>query len=217
MAASGNDEATVVIIKKVKKVVGGGHHGGAWKVAYADFVTAMMAFFLLLWLLNATTDEQKKGIAEYFSPVTSFNPESVSENPSGSDGVMGGRSMISEGALEHDTSPIGITVALPGSKAESDAKSEQPDDGTKEGQRVAEETEAAERAVDRAEVDRLARELEQERFAQAEAELRQALESVPDLSDFAKNLVIRSEEHTSELQSLMRISYAVFCLKKNKK
>ena len=48
-----------VIIKRKKKVVGGGHHGGAWKVAYADFVTAMMAFFLLMWLLNATTEQQR--------------------------------------------------------------------------------------------------------------------------------------------------------------
>src|SRR5215813_4950801 len=56
------------IIKRVKKVAGG-HHGGAWKVAYADFVTAMMAFFLLLWLLNAVTEEQKKGIAAYFRPT----------------------------------------------------------------------------------------------------------------------------------------------------
>ena len=57
-----------IIVKKVKKVEGG-HHGGAWKVAYADFVTAMMAFFLLLWLLNAVTEEQKKGIANYFRPT----------------------------------------------------------------------------------------------------------------------------------------------------
>ena len=57
-----------IIIKKVKKVSGDGHHGGAWKVAYADFVTAMMAFFLLMWLLNATTEDQRKGIADYFSP-----------------------------------------------------------------------------------------------------------------------------------------------------
>src|SRR3546814_15656958 len=109
---------------------------------------------------------------------------------------MGGRSMISEGALEHDTSPIGITVALPGSKAESDAKSEQPDDGTKEGQRGAEETEAAERAGDRAEVDRLAREMEQERFAQAEAELRQALASAPELRDVAKHPVNQQNPRT---------------------
>src|SRR5215471_12766157 len=57
-----------IIIKRIKKS-GGGHHGGAWKVAYADFVTAMMAFFLLLWLLNAVTEEQKKGIAQYFRPT----------------------------------------------------------------------------------------------------------------------------------------------------
>lgn len=49
----------IIVIKKIKKVAGG-HHGGAWKVAYADFVTAMMAFFLLLWLLNVTTKEQKR-------------------------------------------------------------------------------------------------------------------------------------------------------------
>jgi chemotaxis protein MotB len=188
--AANSDEATVVIIKKVKKVVGGGHHGGAWKVAYADFVTAMMAFFLLLWLLNATTEEQKKGIAEYFSPVTTFTPDSVSESPSGAGGVMGGRSMTSEGAMVNDTSPVGITVALPGSKEDSEAQTEQPADGTKDSQQLAEEEEAPDQAVDRAEVDRLARELEEERFAEAEADLRQALESVPDLSDFAKNLVI---------------------------
>ncbi|MAM39621.1 MAG: flagellar motor protein [Erythrobacter sp.] len=57
-----------IIVKKVT-IVEGGHHGGAWKVAYADFVTAMMAFFLLLWLLNATTEEQKQGLADYFTPT----------------------------------------------------------------------------------------------------------------------------------------------------
>src|SRR2546428_456981 len=66
MARQGNG---TIIIKKVKKGGHGGHHGGAWKVAYADFVTAMMAFFLLLWLLNVTTDVQKRGIADYFQPT----------------------------------------------------------------------------------------------------------------------------------------------------
>ena len=58
-----------IIIKKIKKAGHGKPHGGAWKVAYADFVTAMMAFFLLLWLLNVTTDVQKRGIADYFDPT----------------------------------------------------------------------------------------------------------------------------------------------------
>ena len=58
-----------IIVKKIKKG-GHGHHGGAWKIAYADFVTAMMAFFLLMWLLGSTTEGDKKGIADYFqSPL----------------------------------------------------------------------------------------------------------------------------------------------------
>ncbi|WP_050525354.1 flagellar motor protein MotB [Pseudorhodobacter aquimaris] len=61
--------ARPVIIKRKKIIKGGGHHGGAWKVAYADFVTAMMAFFMLMWLLNATTEKQRKGLADYFSPT----------------------------------------------------------------------------------------------------------------------------------------------------
>ena len=63
------DQVQPIIIKKVKKG-GHGHHGGAWKVAYADFVTAMMAFFLLLWLLNAVTQDQLEGIANYFAPIS---------------------------------------------------------------------------------------------------------------------------------------------------
>ncbi len=59
-------EQKPVIIKRVKKVKGHGHHGGAWKIAYADFVTAMMAFFLLMWLLTVATEEQLQGISDYF-------------------------------------------------------------------------------------------------------------------------------------------------------
>ncbi|PPU77227.1 MULTISPECIES: flagellar motor protein MotB [Xanthomonas] len=68
---------STVIIRRVKKVQGGGHHGGAWKVAFADFVTAMMAFFLVLWLMAATTKEQRAAISEYFrnpSPLTGKSP-----------------------------------------------------------------------------------------------------------------------------------------------
>lgn len=73
------------IIKRKKVYKADGHHGGAWKVAYADFVTAMMAFFLLMWLLNATTEEQRKGIADYFSPTIPISRISGG----GSDGLNG--------------------------------------------------------------------------------------------------------------------------------
>jgi chemotaxis protein MotB len=93
MSASGDNAAPVII--KRKKVTGGdGHHGGAWKVAYADFVTAMMAFFLLMWLLNATTEQQRKGIADYFSPTIPINRVS-----GGGDGDFGGESVFSEETL----------------------------------------------------------------------------------------------------------------------
>jgi chemotaxis protein MotB len=91
---SAHSNAAPVIIKRKKIVGGGGHHGGAWKVAYADFVTAMMAFFLLMWLLNATTEQQRKGISDYFSPSVPINRIS-----GGGDGAFGGDSVFSEDTL----------------------------------------------------------------------------------------------------------------------
>jgi chemotaxis protein MotB len=86
-----------IIIKRKKVIVGGGHHGGAWKVAYADFVTAMMAFFMLMWLLNATTEQQRKGIADYFSPTIPINRIS-----GGGEGMFGGTNIFTREALVQD-------------------------------------------------------------------------------------------------------------------
>lgn len=66
---SNKKDAPVIIVRREAKLPPPRHQGGAWKVAYADFVTAMMAFFLLMWLLNATTEKQKTGLAEYFDPT----------------------------------------------------------------------------------------------------------------------------------------------------
>lgn len=86
-----------IIIKRKKGGGGDGHHGGAWKVAYADFVTAMMAFFMLMWLLNATSEQQRAGLADYFAPTTSINRTS-----GGGDGMFGGESIFSEDKLSKD-------------------------------------------------------------------------------------------------------------------
>ncbi|MGP9788919.1 flagellar motor protein MotB [Roseinatronobacter sp. NSM] len=96
------DNVRPIIIKRKKVVGGGGHHGGAWKVAYADFVTAMMAFFLMLWLLGSADDEQRKGIADYFAPTLSFQSRS-----SGADGVLGGASMSEDTSLTDDIASRG--------------------------------------------------------------------------------------------------------------
>jgi chemotaxis protein MotB len=85
-----------VIIKRVKDKHAA-HHGGAWKIAYADFVTAMMAFFLLMWLIGATNEDQRKGIADYFTPTVI-----QMKNSGGSNGVFGGRSIqATEGVAPH--------------------------------------------------------------------------------------------------------------------
>ncbi|MEM8754091.1 MAG: flagellar motor protein MotB [Pseudomonadota bacterium] len=100
-----SNQPNVTIIKRKKVSGGDGHHGGAWKVAYADFVTAMMAFFLLMWLLNATTESQRKGIADYFTPTIPISPVS-----GGGNGVLSGSSVFSSESLSQDgvgaTSPV---------------------------------------------------------------------------------------------------------------
>ncbi len=88
-----NDAAPVpppIIVKKVIAEAHGAHHGGAWKIAYADFVTAMMAFFLLLWLLGATDEDQRKGLADYFTPTLI----EYKQNSAGSNGIMSGESIV---------------------------------------------------------------------------------------------------------------------------
>lgn len=110
-------DGNVTIVKK-KKVVGGhGHHGGAWKVAYADFVTAMMAFFLLMWLLNATTEKQRKGLADYFSPTIPLHQVS-----GGGDGPMNGASIFSEIDLPQDGQTGKANISENGEEENSDDK-----------------------------------------------------------------------------------------------
>ena len=111
----GDKSNAPVIIKRKKVVAGGGHHGGAWKVAYADFVTAMMAFFLLMWLLNATTEQQRKGLADYFSPTIPVNRVS-----GGGDGMFGGTSMMTQDTMVADGSGQSSGVPMPGDFAGSE-------------------------------------------------------------------------------------------------
>ncbi|MGQ2931868.1 MAG: flagellar motor protein MotB [Sphingopyxis sp.] len=91
MAARPNTPLRPIIVKKIIEAPHAGHHGGAWKVAYADFVTAMMAFFLLMWLLGATTEKQRKALADYFAPTI----VQTKQDTAGSTGLFGGDSLVS--------------------------------------------------------------------------------------------------------------------------
>ncbi len=91
-----------IIIKKVRKP--GSHHGGAWKIAYADFTTAMMAFFMLLWILSATTEDQKAAIAEYFNNPSAFMGIATSPSQAQGEGT-GSKPMIIDFEGATDTGP----------------------------------------------------------------------------------------------------------------
>lgn len=103
VAANAADESRRPLIVKKVIVQEAGHHGGAWKVAYADFVTAMMAFFLLLWLLGATTEDQRRGLADYFTPTL----VKLKEQSAGSNGLLGGSSITDADAYPHAAGQTG--------------------------------------------------------------------------------------------------------------
>jgi chemotaxis protein MotB len=159
-----------ILIKKVKKSHGHAHHGGAWKVAYADFVTAMMAFFLLMWLINTTSPEQKRGIADYFAPA------SVSETTSGSGGILGGTALGDEGAKGAGSRAI-IEEMAPEAK--------DPSEGSQKDAAKEQAPEASTEALREALMKR-----EQASFASAAQALRQALQDMPELAELSKNILI---------------------------
>jgi chemotaxis protein MotB len=157
-----------IVIKKVKKGHGHGHHGGGWKIAYADFATAMMAFFLLMWLLNATTEEQKLGLANFFMPTPFTKNDMV-----GSQGISGGQTMNDPGSLNQS----------PMSRPDVTLSMGMPQDDNRD-QEVTEEQlkEQAERA-DEAELQQVKKELEE------------AIATDPELAGLGKNLRV---DRTSE-------------------
>jgi len=173
-----------IIIKKIKKG-GHGHHGGAWKVAYADFVTAMMAFFLLLWLINTTTPEQKRGIADYFAPA------SISQTTSGAGGILGGQSFSSDGARNSGSSSVVMTNAQPNPPGQKSAGGKSKDGPGGEGSTSPDTAEKlTESSPTQEQLEDALAAREEELFKQAEQSLRQAMQDMPELAELSKNLLI---------------------------
>ncbi len=157
-----------ILIKKVRKTSAHAHHGGAWKVAYADFVTAMMAFFLLMWLINTTSPEQKRGIADYFAPA------SVSKATSGSGGILGGTSLGDDGAKSDGTMTELKQLSPEASQNDTDAGKNPKSSGG-----------AAQDAVKEAQSRR-----EADDFQSAAESIRQALQSMPELAELSKQVIV---------------------------
>ena len=159
--AEGGHAGPIIVRKRVHGAHEG-HHGGAWKVAYADFVTAMMAFFLLMWLLGATTEDQRKGIADYFAARVPISPESA-----GGEGVLEGgfmpRAAESRFRLgDRDRDDVALAAGAP--------QSDEPEA-------------AAQRDV------RHDDRIERQRFETIQSEILRRLEASVELRDLAGNLL----------------------------
>ncbi|MBL9034710.1 MAG: flagellar motor protein MotB [Rhodospirillaceae bacterium] len=175
-----------VIIKRIKKI-SGGHHGGAWKVAYADFVTAMMAFFLLLWLLNAVTEEQKQGIAQYFRPTIAF------QNTSATFAVLSGQAQPMETmdggtASQSDIEDPELTDAT------------QPEPATGEGAKP----------VDLQEAEATVAQAEEKQLQEIKDEVKKVIDETPDLQGMERNLKIDKTEEGIRIQLLDQEKVSMF-------
>lgn len=163
-----------IIIKKVKKAAHDGHHGGAWKVAYADFVTAMMAFFLLMWLIATADPEQKRGIADYFAPA------SVSPSTSGSGGLLAGTDFGDEGVRGPGSASVVERLAPEAIRNENVREQESPEAANDSGQQDLSQDALA---------NALARR-EAAEFESAEMSLRQALQDMPELAELSRHIIV---------------------------
>ncbi len=199
-----------IIIKRIKKVAAG-HHGGAWKVAYADFVTAMMAFFLLLWLLNAVTEEQKNGIAQYFRPTLAVQNTSatftiLAGQAQPMEDMSGGASVQSE--LD-DPDQADVTQPEPatgeGNKPQTD-EGDQPEAGDGETPDPGE----GKAPVDLQQAEAAVAAAEQKQLEQIQSDIKNAIQESPELMELEKNLKIDQTEDGIRIQLLDQEKISMF-------
>jgi chemotaxis protein MotB len=196
MAADG-----AFIIKRIKKSGGDSHHGGAWKVAYADFVTAMMAFFLLMWLINTTTPEQKRGIADYFAA------QNISKSSSGAGGVLAGTVFGQEGARAAGAQSVVAKMTPPKPKDETLSKTPgEAKGGATEAQGVADQSQ--EKSADQ--MQRQMPTQENRMFEQAEISLRQAMQQLPDIAELSRNVLMSQTAEGLNIQLVDQEGQAMF-------
>ena len=189
---SGPVGGSSIIIKRVKKVQGAAH-GGAWKIAYADFVTAMMAFFLLLWLLNSVTQEQLEGISNYFAPA------SAAPTTSGAGGVLGGQTVAAPGAEVSARAKPTVSLALPPPK--TGLGGDDLEQGKTEEEKKKEEEAASEEAI---------RKAEEKQFEEAKQQLQAALQQVPNSEQLAKSLLIDNTPEGMRIQIVDQDGLSMF-------
>jgi chemotaxis protein MotB len=188
-----------IIIKRIKKS-GGAHHGGAWKVAYADFVTAMMAFFLLLWLLNAVTEEQKRGIAQYFKPTI------APQNQQSQQAILNGQPAVMSAV--DGASAAQADVDIEDSQDDAENNPNKPSDT--ETAVPAQPDQKAEKPVDVKEAEQVVAKAEQQQFEDVKKKIEQQIQQDPGLADLKNNIDIQQTPEGLLIQLLDKEKVSMF-------
>ena len=172
-----------IIVKKIIEEGHGGHHGGAWKVAYADFVTAMMAFFLLMWLLGATEEKDRKAIADYFAPTI----VELKSGSAGSNGLFGGESIVGRDDYPNRAGQTGTrTITIP-----------QDATGT---------------ADDKGNTSHSSKEEQKEQFEKLKKEIEERLGSSKDLKKLMENVRFTDTREGLRIDLVDKADFSMFAL-----
>jgi chemotaxis protein MotB len=197
----GAEPLAPIIVKKIIDEGHGGAHGGAWKIALADMMTAMMAFFLLMWLLGATNTDQRKSIADYFKPTAATEASLTISNTSGSTGIMGGQSIIDEEALPNPSVQTGLMTIL------------QPREstGSKDSDKAKDDRELSDEEKKRA-----AQEADRENFEKLEQELNERMSGDKELAKLKDKVNMVREKEGLRIEIIDKADFAMFPVGTNK-
>ncbi len=188
-----------IIIKKVMDDGHGGAHGGAWKIALADMMTAMMAFFLLMWLLGASNEDQRKSIAEYFQPTSHSNI--TMGKLAGSDGMFGGRSIIDPDGFPYSAKQTGmmerVTPQSEGGPTENDP--------SPNGEERSDPSSMSEE-----EKKQLAEQADQANFDKLEKQVRESMANNPNLQKLKDQVQFSREKEGLRIEIIDKADFAMF-------
>jgi len=193
------------IIRKIIKKYDAPHGGGAWKVAYADFVTAMMAFFLLMWLVNSATEEQKQGISEYFGPI------GQTVGPPGNGGIFSGQSsrktLVSRG--QSATKTVGKSSQ---SAQKSSGKIKDLQHDAQGLMMELEKIQQGNKPFYEKKIRKLLNDIDKKAFEETEDKLRIALSEENGLKNFSKNILIDQSPKGLRIQIIDQENRSMFPL-----
>ena len=203
--AEADPDAPVVVAPSItiKKIIDDGHggaHGGAWKIALADMMTAMMAFFLLMWLLGASNADQRKSIADYFKPTSHSNV--TMGKLAGSDGMFGGRSVIDPDGFPFSASQTSalnmVTPRSQGGPTENDPSPNGAD--SKESGQDGEPGKKSAEAADKANFDKM------------EKEIKEAMAKNPKLDKLKDQVQFARDKDGLRIEIIDKADFAMFGL-----